>query len=121
MTELSVKDAQDALYAAQERWHVLKSELDAVSMQVQHRREDLHQAKLRADSVLPAARMVLVMWRGERQCEKVVIVKRTPEQIVARRPGTDIEFVFRLIGSEWQEYPKEKGRFSTSITLEIAE
>jgi hypothetical protein len=121
MIELGVKDAQEALYASQARLKDAQNYLEVAKSDVQHRLTDLQQARLRADSGLPVARMVHTAWRGERSHEKVVIAKRTPKQIVARRPGMDHEFVFRIHGNEWREYPRNKGMLATSTKLEIAE
>lgn len=118
---MNVAEAQAAVDAAAARVKELQAELRAAEQARMSAISELRDAKVRADDVLPRARMVTTEWRNAKGIsEEVVVAKRTAKQITVRRPGDDHEFMFRQDSSgTWRRYPRPQGFFSTYVTLEI--
>lgn len=121
---MTVEQAQAAHDAAKSRVEALNAELVTAKFKLAAAIDELQDSKVRADDVLPRARIVRHNWhlRDGKRSETVVIIKRTAKQITVRQPGQDYEFVFRQDRSgKWSQYPKPRGFQSTTIKLELDE
>jgi hypothetical protein len=97
MTEMTEPEAQAAYDAAVARFDAACAEVEASRYGVVVAKNDLENARVRADRALPQATIVQYDYRRVvPRRENVAIVRRTKARITVRRHGSKYEYLFRL-------------------------